>query len=619
MVSFNPALSSSNRPVYSGPATNGRTIYLSLNETNLAAEFGAGLWAITTNYPCVAGLTAGTYVSGDGGELPPQPTVGENFIYDLNGASNVDGTLVLAEARTIVTDTLSVGQTLTAGSVTTANLNAGTLTGVINATGGNVLTNLAFTDPEWNSAAMTAPDIMLVQWASFGLDSLPRFTNFLAYACANNITFDTVGIMDQSCVTYTNSWGDGIGAMGVASPGEYPGGMTNLVAQAAHYGGVRILSSWGRYPSSPTIPNHYAWTPVTSIVSDFTAAYQAGVGGFAIDKTGVKPSVGDMIQYEESYVSILHDCLQQTTMMTNLNGNNQPYYLPQRNLLIWWPSFGRFDSAMNLANEFAIADLVICANGPRQAGIGWTTGPTAEARYVQWVTYATNLNYWVRPGHCLWGGVIDDTLPAVDTTNVFNLHAIFTASMGLSPQTFPLYTNTLASSPPALQALANAGLKSVWRDPAMKMAKLSAILATNSGGTTELWVKPLNVLNTYAFILWNHSGSVTSTVAFKPTQISPSLANSLVTVSDPWTQTDLIATNSAALVKASVAPLQVKLFTIRASPAPNSDGSSLTNLAATQLTGLVPTSVLPGITTNLSMSGVTFHITNGLIMRISAP
>lgn len=49
------------------------------------------------------------------------------------------------------------------------------------------------------------------------------------------------------------------------------------------------------------------------------------------------------------------------------------------------------------------------------------------------------------------------------------------------------------------------------------------------------------------------------------------------------------------------------------------DASGLTNLSASQLTGTLPTAVLPGITTNISAAGITFYITNGLIMRVSTP
>lgn len=49
------------------------------------------------------------------------------------------------------------------------------------------------------------------------------------------------------------------------------------------------------------------------------------------------------------------------------------------------------------------------------------------------------------------------------------------------------------------------------------------------------------------------------------------------------------------------------------------NGSGLTNLNATQLTGTLPAASLPGITTNVSNGGITFYITNGLIMRVSAP
>ena len=49
------------------------------------------------------------------------------------------------------------------------------------------------------------------------------------------------------------------------------------------------------------------------------------------------------------------------------------------------------------------------------------------------------------------------------------------------------------------------------------------------------------------------------------------------------------------------------------------NGSGLTNLSATSLAGALPTANLPGITTNVSVSRLTFHITNGLIMRVSSP
>jgi hypothetical protein len=49
------------------------------------------------------------------------------------------------------------------------------------------------------------------------------------------------------------------------------------------------------------------------------------------------------------------------------------------------------------------------------------------------------------------------------------------------------------------------------------------------------------------------------------------------------------------------------------------NGYSLTNLNATQLTGTLATANLPGITTNVSAAGITFYITNGLIMRVGPP
>jgi hypothetical protein len=49
------------------------------------------------------------------------------------------------------------------------------------------------------------------------------------------------------------------------------------------------------------------------------------------------------------------------------------------------------------------------------------------------------------------------------------------------------------------------------------------------------------------------------------------------------------------------------------------NGGGLTNLSASQLAGTLPTATLPGITTNVSTAGITFYITNGLIMRVSSP
>jgi hypothetical protein len=49
------------------------------------------------------------------------------------------------------------------------------------------------------------------------------------------------------------------------------------------------------------------------------------------------------------------------------------------------------------------------------------------------------------------------------------------------------------------------------------------------------------------------------------------------------------------------------------------NATGLTNLNAASLVGILPTTDLPGITTNVSVSGLTFHITNGLTMRVSAP
>jgi len=49
------------------------------------------------------------------------------------------------------------------------------------------------------------------------------------------------------------------------------------------------------------------------------------------------------------------------------------------------------------------------------------------------------------------------------------------------------------------------------------------------------------------------------------------------------------------------------------------NGAGLSSLNAAALAGTVPTASLPGITTNVAASGITFYITNGLIMRVNSP
>ena len=48
-------------------------------------------------------------------------------------------------------------------------------------------------------------------------------------------------------------------------------------------------------------------------------------------------------------------------------------------------------------------------------------------------------------------------------------------------------------------------------------------------------------------------------------------------------------------------------------------GAGLTNLNAGKLTGTLPVTNLPGLTTNVVVTGATFYVTNGLIMRITKP
>ena len=49
------------------------------------------------------------------------------------------------------------------------------------------------------------------------------------------------------------------------------------------------------------------------------------------------------------------------------------------------------------------------------------------------------------------------------------------------------------------------------------------------------------------------------------------------------------------------------------------NGGGLTHLNAAQVSGTLPLATLPGLTTNVSTGGITFHITNGLIMRVTSP
>jgi len=80
-------------------------------------------------------------------------------------------------------------------------------------------------------------------------------------------------------------------------------------------------------------------------------------------------------------------------------------------------------------------------------------------------------------------------------------------------------------------------------------------------------------------------------------------------------------TNNAAYL--ALAKWALGIQTDMITPAYSGDftgnGSGLTGLNAAQLTGTVSTAILPGITTNVSAGGITLYITNGLIMRVSAP
>jgi hypothetical protein len=49
------------------------------------------------------------------------------------------------------------------------------------------------------------------------------------------------------------------------------------------------------------------------------------------------------------------------------------------------------------------------------------------------------------------------------------------------------------------------------------------------------------------------------------------------------------------------------------------DGSRITGLDAANLNGTLPVASLPGVTTNVSTAGITFYITNGLVMRVTTP
>jgi hypothetical protein len=79
-------------------------------------------------------------------------------------------------------------------------------------------------------------------------------------------------------------------------------------------------------------------------------------------------------------------------------------------------------------------------------------------------------------------------------------------------------------------------------------------------------------------------------------------------------------TNSlASLKQAAVIAAAQAQAAINARFSRNGIGYGLTSLNSTSLTGALPTANLPGITTNVSASGLTSFITNGLIMRVSSP
>ena len=90
----------------------------------------------------------------------------------------------------------------------------------------------------------------------------------------------------------------------------------------------------------------------------------------------------------------------------------------------------------------------------------------------------------------------------------------------------------------------------------------------------------------------------------------------------------LIASNTPANGSNVVAIVDLRLGTITtgeafggpvSAPTFNGSGAGLTNLNAAQLTGTLPVTNLPGLTTNVVVTGATFYVTNGLIMRITKP
>jgi hypothetical protein len=262
---------------------------------------------------------------------------------------------------------------------------------------------------------------------------------------------------------------------------------------------------------------------------------------------------GDVATYDLNWSSAAFTLLSSYMASTNVTANNFNAQQRRRSFYV----YGLSDYAFwHWVNGYDVCDLFLNANAPagftNRNGVGSFNGTNASAQaetnYVNCVNGLKNIAT-VKLMPCQF----EANTPAFDTTNSFNLIMLEAYSVwlkGVGDDNTNLWTGM-----PIVQALENAELVSILKDPLVYRGISVTNFPNSDGSTMEVWVKKLSQPYKYFICAWNHSLTLNATNTVSLTALASELSGTVV-VHDPWINSNL-QTNTSGYISITNSPLQI--------------------------------------------------------------
>jgi hypothetical protein len=311
-------------------------------------------------------------------------------------------------------------------------------------------------------------------------------------------------------------------------------------------------------------------------------------------------------------------------------GSPQQFILDMQTISSWRPDIAWIDATGTW--EASVAQNIFATNSPSTLLMFGTSAPDLNGRVIsmgnewrlhcaadmvdwaEFVDYANNIEAtgWqhVGPGQFLYCGPEMNWGPA-DVGGYTSLFSAEAANAMWSGAIIQGFGNTPNNQYGPWAVLTNQNLLAIDQDPA-------GICARRVLNMSNCWVylKPLGTPAGPNFaVLVLNTNSATTSLTFNLSALNHGQQSGSYLLSPNYQVFDLknnltVSAGTNRIVVNSLVAYDYAWYRVSPPSVP---------VNAATLTGTLPAADLPGITTNVSTGGITFYITNGLIMRVSSP